>query len=337
MSDFSLMDAIECGIVKLPRVPVSDNIPEAKTPIFRDLWTHIGTRMPKKGRGKGGQLDPLTIPVELQTALEALYGHYEKVFDKWLEVLGPDEPPPCFIVVCNNTATSELVYQYISGFHRENADGSTTLENGRLRLFRNFDEHGNPIAVPRTLLIDSVQLEPGDALDPNFRKMASEEIEQFRRERVARTGQQERAEDLTDQELLREVMNTVGKKDRLGGQVRCVVSVSMLTEGWDANTVTHILGVRAFPAQSLPSPETAISRALACGPARAVSERLMWHAWRIPCAWRTSRKRAIGVTLDNSAFHRAHRLRRTCTQPLSGFGSSGYLDGVSALASQRDG
>ena len=41
-------------------------------------------------------------------------------------------------------------------------------------------------------------------------------------------------------------MNTVGRKGRLGGEIRCVVSVSMLTEGWDANTVTHILGLRAF-------------------------------------------------------------------------------------------
>ncbi|MEE9354573.1 MAG: DEAD/DEAH box helicase family protein [Methylococcaceae bacterium] len=57
MSDFSLMDAIECGIVKLPRVPVADNIPGAEMPKFRELWKHIGTKMPKKGRGKGAKLD----------------------------------------------------------------------------------------------------------------------------------------------------------------------------------------------------------------------------------------------------------------------------------------
>ena len=50
MSDFSLMDAIECGIVKLPRVPVADNIPGADMPKFRNLWEHIGKKMPKKGR-----------------------------------------------------------------------------------------------------------------------------------------------------------------------------------------------------------------------------------------------------------------------------------------------
>lgn len=249
VSDFSLMDAIECGIVKLPRVPVADNVPGGDTPKFRNLWEHIGKKLPKKGRGAGGKLDPLSLPVELQTALDALYGHYRKTFDLW-EQAGI-AVPPVFIVVCNNTATSKLVYDYISGFQRENDDGTSTLENGRLALFRNFDEHGNRLPRPRTLLIDSEQLESGEALDKDFREMAADEIDRFRREIVERTGDVRAADNITDQDLLREVMNTVGKKDRLGEQVRCVVSVSMLTEGWDTNTVTHILGVRAFGTQLL--------------------------------------------------------------------------------------
>lgn len=258
MSDFSLMDAIECGIVKLPRVPVADNIPGGEMPKFRNLWEHIRTRMPKKGRGQAKTLDPLSLPVELQTALEALYGHYKKTHDLW-ESAGI-RVPPCFIVVCNNTSTSKLVYDFISGFHRPNDDGSTTLENGRLPLFRNFDEHGNPLGRPKTLLIDSEQLESGEALDDNFRNMASDEIDRFRREIVERTGDPRQAENITDQDLLREVMNTIGKSGRLGDSICCVVSVSMLTEGWDANTVTHVLGVRAFGTQLLC--EQVIGRAL---------------------------------------------------------------------------
>ena len=258
MSDFSLMDAIECGIVKLPRVPVADNIPGDDMPKFRKLWEYIRKRMPKKGRGKSKKLDPLSIPVELQTALEALYGHYEKTYDLWKE--GGIRVPPCFIVVCNNTSTSKLVYDYISGFHRENEDGTTSLENGRLPLFRNFNEHGDQFARPHTLLIDSEQLESGDALDKKFRDMAADPIERFRREIIERTGDRRQAEKLTDQDLLREVMNTVGKEGRLGDSIRCVVSVSMLTEGWDASTVTHVLGVRAFGTQLLC--EQVIGRAL---------------------------------------------------------------------------
>jgi type III restriction enzyme len=85
MSDFSLMDAIECGVVKLPRVPVAENIPGNEMPMFRDLWENIRKDMPKKGRGKGEDLDPLKLPTRLQTALEVLYGHYEKTFKLWQE------------------------------------------------------------------------------------------------------------------------------------------------------------------------------------------------------------------------------------------------------------
>ena len=258
MSDFSLMDAIECGIVKLPRVPVADNIPGGDMPKFRNLWEHIRKDMPKKGRGKASNLDPLQIPVQLQTALEALYGHYKETFSLWDDA--GIEVPPCFIVVCNNTSTSKLIYDYIAGFHRENPDGSTTLENGRFELFRNFDDYGNAIPRPRTLLIDSEQLESGDALDKNFRAMAAEEIVQFRRDRIQRTGDVRAGDNISDQDLLREVMNTVGKMGQLGETIRCVVSVSMLTEGWDANTVTHVLGVRAFGTQLLC--EQAVGRAL---------------------------------------------------------------------------
>ena len=261
MCDFSLMDAIECGIVKLPRVPVADNLPGASAgdmPMYRNLWEHIRTKMPKKGRGKAKGLDPQSLPPQLQTALDALYGHYAKTFELWRNA--GVAVPPCFIIVCNNTSTSKLVYDYVSGYEREQADGTTVLDNGRLELFRNFDEFNNPLPRPNTLLIDSEQLESGEALDRKFREMATDEIDRFRREIVERTGDAQAAEDLSDQDLLREVMNTVGKPGRLGEQIRCVVSVSMLTEGWDANTVTHVLGVRAFGTQLLC--EQVVGRAL---------------------------------------------------------------------------
>ena len=103
-------------------------------------------------------------------------------------------------------------------------------------------------------------LRGGEGGDDKFRDMASDEIDRFRREIRERTGDQQQAENLTDEDLLREVMNTVGKAGRLGEAIRCVVSVSMLTEGWDTNTVTHVLGVRAFGTQLLC--EQVIGRAL---------------------------------------------------------------------------
>jgi type III restriction enzyme len=251
VSDFSLMDAIECGIVKLPRIPVADNLPNAVTPIYRNLWDHIGKKMPKAGRAKGGKGNPLALPNELQTALYALYGHYEKTFEEWHRA--GIAVPPVFIVVCNNTSTSELVYEWISGFERDVAEGDegSGFTDGHLKLFRNYDDHGARLPRPNTLLIDSEQVDSGEALDPAFRAAVAPEIEQFRREKMQREGAASAAQTISDEDLLREIMTTVGRVGRLGETVRCVVSVSMLTEGWDTNTVTHILGVRAFGTQLL--------------------------------------------------------------------------------------
>ncbi|MDQ1156112.1 type III restriction enzyme [Sphingomonas sp. SORGH_AS 950] len=258
ISDFSLMDAIECGIVKLPRVPVMDNVPGGDTPMFRNLWDYVGKHLPKKGRGNAKGLDPQKLPNELLTAIDALYGHYAKTYAIWKEAgVGVD---PVFIVVCNNTATSKLVHDYIAGYTIEDADGNVTAIKGKCPLFWNFDPEGSALPRMRTLLIDSQQLESGEAISTDFRDAASEEIARFKDEMIQRTGDRAAAEKVDDAAILREVMNTVGRKGQLGEGIRCVVSVSMLTEGWDANTVTHVLGIRAFGTQLLC--EQVIGRAL---------------------------------------------------------------------------
>ncbi len=269
VSDFSLIDAIECGIVKVPRVPVQD-LPGAEEPIYRHVYAYIqkhgDRKLPKAGRGKQtDQLSPEELPTQLVGALQALYGHYAKVFANWQDKGGTT--PPVFIVVCNNTATSELVFKWIGGYTRtEKSPDGTDLEiivPGRLPLLSNVIDGGpgqrDFASRPPTILIDSEELESGEALSDTFRKMAAPEIEAFKRELRAR-GRHKEAETLTDSDLLREVMNTVGQVGRLGEQIRCVVSVSMLTEGWDARTVTHVLGVRAFGTQLLC--EQVIGRAL---------------------------------------------------------------------------
>ncbi len=114
VSDFSLIDAIESGIVKVPRVPVQD-LPGADEPIYRHVYRHVRDRLPKAGRGKQARaLDPEQLPSQLVGALQALYGHYAKVFANWQAKGG--QTPPVFIVVCNNTATSKLVFDWIAGF-----------------------------------------------------------------------------------------------------------------------------------------------------------------------------------------------------------------------------
>lgn len=238
VSDFSLMDAIECGIVKVPRIPVDDDAAH-ETVTYLNLWESVGKLLPKRGR-KDLDASNWVPPDELVGALYSLYRSYEGAFAHWKAELQPlGETPPVFIVVCPNTAVSKLVHDWIAGWDNR---------PGNLSLFSNVVD-GEPLARPRTILVDSAQLESGEAMKKDFKDAAASEIEAYKAElRLRNPGADV---EVTDEDLLREVMNTVGKPGRLGEQVRCVVSVAMLTEGWDANTVTHILGIRAFRSQLL--------------------------------------------------------------------------------------
>lgn len=251
VSDFSLIDAIESGIVKVPRVPVSDDSMTGEMPTYRDLWVRIREGLPKKGRKTDAVSGEPKPPPELEGALRSLYGNYRKYYEQWErdpDALAKGQTPPVFIVVCNNTNVSKLVFDWVAGWETTLSDGSTVIVPGALPIFSNED-HGVWTARPNTILVDSSQLESGEAMSADFKKIAAVEIEEFKWEYRQRTGRE--PEELTDEDLLREVMNTVGKAGKLGENIRCVVSVSMLTEGWDATTVTHILGVRAFGTQLL--------------------------------------------------------------------------------------
>ncbi|PZU46938.1 MAG: restriction endonuclease [Microbacterium sp.] len=248
VSDFSLMDAIESGIVKIPRLPVDDDA-TGETTTYRHLWGHIKDALPKRAASATVSTDGWLIPPELEGALKSLYRSYERSFAQWEQVLrAHGEPPPVMIVVCPNTLVSRLVSEWIAGSEVTIGD-ETVVRAGHLPLFDNTAD-GRWMPRPRTILVDSAQLDSGEALKADFKEAARVEIERFKDDwRRANPGQD--AEQLTDEDILREVMNTVSKKGKLGEQVRCVVSVAMLTEGWDANTVTHILGVRAFGSQLL--------------------------------------------------------------------------------------
>jgi len=252
VSDFSLIDAIESGIVKIPRVPVADDSMVGEQPTYRDLWLRIREHLPKKGRKSEELATAPNLPVELEGALQSLYSNYEKKFKQWDENEEARErghTPPVFIVVCNNTNVSKMVFDYVAGWEKTLKNDETVAVPGKLPLFSNV-EGGRWMGRPNTILIDSQQLESGEGMTDEFKRIASVEIEEFKSEYRARFPGRD-MEDLSDEDILREVMNTVGKAGKLGESVRCVISVSMLTEGWDANTVTHVLGVRAFGTQLL--------------------------------------------------------------------------------------
>jgi type III restriction enzyme len=260
-SDFSLIDAIESGIVKVPRVPIDDNQMSGTLPTYRELWGKIRDMLPRKGRGTEAVTGEPILPVELEGALKSLYDNYGKYHELWEKnssLAAEGTAPPVFIIVCNNTNVSKLVFEYVAGWEKKLEEETTILVPGKLELFSNV-RNGNWSPRPTSILVDSQQLESGEGLSAEFKKIANREIEEFKQEYRDRFPSRD-VDELTDEDLLREVMNTVGKPGKLGEYVKCVVSVSMLTEGWDANTVTHVLGVRAFGTQLLC--EQVVGRAL---------------------------------------------------------------------------
>ncbi|MBV5311137.1 BPTD_3080 family restriction endonuclease [Chromatium okenii] len=249
VSDFALIDAIESSIVKVPRVPIEDNTDEPENPLYRNLWRVVGKQLPS-----GRSVAAAHLPKELQSALHHLYSHYEHTYCNYQQQVaaGFDVMPPVFIVVCSNTRISKLVFDWIAGYEKTVAD-QTVIVPGNLPTFSNVEQTGQVTqwaTRPNTLLIDSQRLESGEALTDEFQQAAATEIEEFKAElRLRFPGRS--TEKLTTEDLLREVMNTVGKRGKLGENIKCVVSVSMLTEGWDCRNVTHIMGIRAFGTQLL--------------------------------------------------------------------------------------
>jgi type III restriction enzyme len=164
VSDFSLIDAIEAGIVKVPRVPVADDSMTGDQPTYRDLWPRISEHLPKKGRKMDAVSGEPKLPVELQGALHSLYGNYEKYFRMWeqnTDAHARGITPPVFIVVCNNCNVSKLVFDFIGGWEKE-IGGQKIAQAGQLPIFRNDDDNGGWLHRPNTILVDSQQLESGE-------------------------------------------------------------------------------------------------------------------------------------------------------------------------------
>lgn len=271
VSDFGLVDAIESGLVKIPFLPAIDDSHELDEPVLRNIYEHISKELPKKGQKKsrkearekaaadGIELSskgetPPNLPSLLGVALDQFVKDYE-AYNLGTRLEEEESKslfstPPVFIVVCNNTTVSKEVYKYIAGYESRDDEGNVIYIDGHYPIFSNYKD-GVPLNRQPSLLIDSAAIDnAGCVISDEFKKVFGEEIENFKREYAQFHGAGS-ADGLTDGDILREVVNSVGKQGTLGSHIRCVVSVSMLTEGWDANTVTHVLGVRAFGSQLL--------------------------------------------------------------------------------------
>jgi len=236
VSDFGLVDAIESGITKIPRLPAIDNSGRPD-PVYFKLWDNILANLRPGDRLPGGKPKPEAAYREAEPALLTLAGEWKERFDL-MQAATPDQErsPPVMILVCDNTDLAAHFHKMIAGDEiaeddngeagnkkRERARHSPGTAPSGLAGFPDLwnNEHGDV-----TLRIDSKLLAAAESQDgAGTVKTAAEE--------------------------LRKVVSTIGVAGEPGERIRCVVSVNMLSEGWDANNVTQILGLRAFRSQLL--------------------------------------------------------------------------------------
>ena len=215
VSDFPLLDAIESGLVKIPRVPVEDDT-ESHQPKYRNIYEY--------NSGK-----PITknLSVRVQEPLKQLYKHYHDVVNPAYNAVGII---PVFIIVVNNIKNAAATYRWIAGSYNKNGSRGT---RGQLELFSNYDQNGNPQKHPPTLLVHS-RLFDKDPATSQEKEMVGEQAMLFGLDGSLAEKQKK----------IRNLFTSVGQAD--AKHIRCVISVGMLTEGWDSKNVTHVFGYRRF-------------------------------------------------------------------------------------------
>ncbi|MGB0414841.1 MAG: BPTD_3080 family restriction endonuclease [Coraliomargarita sp.] len=228
VSDFGLNDAIEAGLVKTPRVVVRDDaIPDAKTYKSRLYHLYNDPEVKDDLNRRAAAHEPL--PQLVQTGYNILASDWLKANEAWRG--GGHLVPPVILSVCNRVETAARVEHF---FNEGNC------------LFPELH------APTKTLRVDSKILEKAEKGE---KATANKDYEARLHEIVKESGlpktKQAQLLGLKKEELLREIVDNVGKPGRAGQSLQNVVSVAMLSEGWDAKNVTHILGLRAFTSQLL--------------------------------------------------------------------------------------
>ena len=240
VSDFGLIDAIESGLVKIPQLAVRDPT-GADIPGYFNIWQWImqpGRLTAAERGGKRASPKPEAILKWAHHPIALLGGLWAATAREWLET-GGDDRPPVFIIVCKNTALANVVYGWL-------AEGRCPagIPPSKLDAFRNTEEATNSIVVHSKVFDDT---DSGNARGDDARWM---------RFTLDTVGRREWPADNVGRPIMPagfvELAAKLGRDVHPPGRdIRCIVSVGMLTEGWDCNTVTHIVGLRPFMSQLL--------------------------------------------------------------------------------------
>ncbi len=246
VSDFGLTDAIESGLVKIPQLAVRDTT-GAEIPGYFNIWRWILPRLTATERGGSrGSPKPEAILKYAQPPMVMLGGLWEEKLREWQAA--EESRPPVFILVCKNTKIAKVVYEWL-------AEGKAPygIPNSKLEALFNKNGKINTIRVD-TRVIEETDGEASKSDESAWMRLTLDTV-----------GRQEWSRDGQGRSLYPEGFEELAKKLERpthppGRDVRCIVSVGMLTEGWDCNTVTHIVGLRPFMSQLLC--EQVVGRAL---------------------------------------------------------------------------
>lgn len=254
VSDFSLLEAIEAGLVKVPQLPTEDSAKD-ETPRYFNVWRWV-----QKQAQADGLIGPVTVTEVMRYAtspIVTLAASWRETYGKWKQHFKDgnrkDDVPPVFIIVCRDTVIAKALYAWL-------AEGDSQYGAG-------VPEFRNAPGQEYTVRIDSKvgeDIAAGGTQDETRRlRFVLETVGKTRwpggnvPEEYAALVERHNRKALEDEESGLIALNPEVPPGR---NVRCIISVAMLSEGWDATTVTHVVGLRPFGSQLLC--EQVVGRAL---------------------------------------------------------------------------
>jgi type III restriction enzyme len=238
VSDFSLIDAIEAGLVKVPQLAIRDTT-GAEHPAYFNIWRWLMEKLtPAERGGTRASPKPEAVLKYAHHPIAMLGGMWQAELEKW-ESKPTDPRPPVFILVCKNTAIAKVLYEWLAEDKRPQ-----TLPPANVDGFRNRDGEIYTIRVDSKV---NSERETDGAKGDESRWM---------RYTLSTIGKTDWSRDEQGRAIYPDGFEELATKLKRpmhppGRDVRCIVSVGMLTEGWDCNTVTHIVGLRPFMSQLL--------------------------------------------------------------------------------------
>jgi type III restriction enzyme len=238
VSDFGLTEAIESGLVKVPQLAVRDTSGD-EIPGYFNIWRWILPKLTPAERGPSkGSPKPEAILKYANTPIAMLGGLWDDLRRDW-EAKGDEPRPPVFILVCKNTKIAKVIHEWLA-----EGKAPTGIPPAKLDALTNTPDR---IA---TIRVDTKVVQDSDSGQPKSDETA------WMRVTLDTVGKLEWPRDRQGRSILPEGFEELAKKLERplhppGRDIRCIVSVGMLTEGWDCNTVTHVIGLRPFMSQLL--------------------------------------------------------------------------------------